>query len=361
MSIVKSVDFNQLNNHDLRKMAESTFEVLKLSMTQGLNAKIAPKIYRYVPETLAVKGINYQSVASAVLNRIKSYDEKRMRMLRVALGNDTSITKSIRARRVNMRSKTPVREQLIQEFSFINEKTFNEKSVNKMIEEVFGNATETGPISPLNKAVKFSVSNLLCYEETKPEWGRDEIRWGGVMVDDKGVSSIIPECEEIEGIKTGDTRPYQPPKCVANFPLDNNYPKTFMITMGLAEKDEGGFADFLNDLWEAIKTEIYLILSALGTAAGAWVGAQLGVAIGTTIAGPLGTVIGLVAGAVLGSIVGWFISTFRDEIFTPQATALYLGTGCDTLDNGSLLSTVALDYQDHGGHYQLYCDWEIVR
>ena len=135
-----------------------------------------------------------------------------------------------------------------------------------------------------------------------------------------------------------------------------------MVTLALAEKDSGGFAEFIRKLYEAIKAEIQLILSALGAAAGAWIGTQIGGSIGTSLAGPLGTIIGAVAGAILGALIGWLISALQDDIFAPEATSLILPAGNASFDGGSLVTAPCyLHYRDHGGHYHVKCDWEIVR
>jgi hypothetical protein len=216
----------------------------------------------------------------------------------------------------------------------------------------------------INKGLRFRIHEVKCIDETNPEWmGHDEISWGGAATDDKGVANKIPEYYVGGGFDDGDKKTYSPPKVVQTFSVDGDiYPKSFMVALALAEKDAGGFAKFISELYEAIKAEIQVILSALGAAAGAWIGSEIGGSIGTAIAGPLGTIIGVVAGAILGALIGWLIAALKDDIFTPQASHLILGAKDETFAGGSLVcAPLYFHYQDHGGHYRVKFDWEIVR
>jgi len=136
------------------------------------------------------------------------------------------------------------------------------------------------PATIVNKGVNFRIHEVKCIDETNPEWpGHDEIHWGGVAVDDKDVTTKIAEKHVRDNFDDGEKKTYSPPDIVKYFPLDDKYPKEFLITMTLAEKDSGGMSDFLQKLYEAIKGEIFLICEALGAAAGAYIGAQIGLSL----------------------------------------------------------------------------------
>ena len=214
----------------------------------------------------------------------------------------------------------------------------------------------------LNKGLRFRVHEVKCIDETNPEWpGSDEISWGGAAVDDKGSASKIPEKFVRSGFDDGDRKTYNPPEIIKTFSLDNDYPKEFLVTMALAEKDSGGMSDFIQKLYEAIKAEVALILAALGAAAGAAIGAAIGGSVGTAIGGPLGIIIGVAAGAILGALIGWLASVLQDDIFAPQASSLFLSSANDTFQGGALVSPrKEFHYRDHGGHYRITYDWEIT-
>lgn len=404
MSTANITQSDQLNNHDLKKFIEKTTEILKLSMVQGFNSRMNPQVYKFNPSEFTFGGRNYSSVALIASKRLKKFSPERKKSVRLALGRDTSVTSAIRTWGVDMRSQKSVIKQIDRKkaFSFINESTFNEVAMKRMISDVSLLAThEIAPIretlekdlialkikygtllSPswtvgilegisvltpvaLNKKVKFRIHEVKCIDETNPEWwGSDEISWGGATVDDKGVTSKISEKRVGGGFDDGDRKTYSPPEIIKTFSLDNDYSdlKEFMVAMALAEEDSGGMSAFIEELYEAIKAEVGLILAALGAAAGAAIGASIGGSVGTAVGGPIGTIIGVVAGAILGALIGWLVSALQDDIFPPQAASLFLYKHNTTFPGGSLISPRGeLHYRDHGGHYRLTYDWEIVR
>ncbi len=406
MSNANIAQSDQINNHELTKFIQNSVNLLKLSIVQGLNGTMNPSVYNFQPKTIEIGGQNpvtIPSVAQVVAEKIRTFDPSKINGLRVNLGRDTSITKSIRSMGVDMRSGKSVIDQLDlkNHFAFVNDTTFNDGSMQKMlsslsvikdvpspmssrdalmtdlhainaryagflpsnwVEGVIGSSSTTVH-AVINKGVKFRIHEVKCIDETNPEWlGSDEIAWGGSAVSDKGTASRIPEKRVGGGFDDGDRKTYSPPEIVKNFLLDNQYPKEFLIVLTLAEKDSGGLSDFIRKLYDAIKGEIALILKALGTAAGAAIGAAIGGSVGTAIGGPLGTIIGVVAGAILGEIVNWLASLFADDIFTPQSSSLFLQSAQDTFPGGGLVSPrMALHYRDHGGHYRVMYDWEITR
>ncbi|MBL8178047.1 MAG: hypothetical protein JNK48_25440 [Bryobacterales bacterium] len=404
MSFARIFHSDQINDHNLRKFSEQMVEILKLSAVQGLNAAMNPEVYKLRPSELKVGGrstVAYPSVASVVASRLKGIDAQKVNSVRLALGRDAAITASIRSRGIDMRAEKAVREQLDVKglFAFVNETTFGEAAMEKMaaslsvipesnvpavrdllasdlklIEERHGGILPRewmgelmervgGRVVVLNKGVRFRVHEVKCIDETNPEWaGHDEIAWGGAAVDDKGTSSTIAERKVGGGFDDGDSKSYSPPEVLKVFPLDNSYPKEFLVVMTLAEKDSGGLSKFIKELYESIKAEITTILSALGAAAGAAIGGAIGGSVGTAIGGPLGTIIGTVAGAILGALVGWLVSILSDDIFPPQESAIFLASPNSTFPGGSLVSpSMEFHYRDHGGHYRVTYDWEITR
>jgi hypothetical protein len=407
MSTATIAQSNQLNNHALDMLVEKTVGVLKLSIVQGMNAQMNPAVYKLRPKNITVGARGARElpgVSLVVSDRLKNLTPQKKKSLRLALGRDRAITTAIRARGINMRSVRPVGDQVNVKtlFSFVNKTTFSDAAMKRMVADVstlagpavtpvreailgdlravdlrYGRffpagwltdltarlGTGSGGTIALNKSVRFRVHEVKCVDETNPEWfGSDEISWGGATVDDKGVAGIIPEKFVDNGFDDGDRKTYNPPEIIKNFPLDNVYPKEFMVTMALAEQDSGGMSEFIQKLYEAIKAELTLIIAALGAAAGAAIGIAIGGSIGTTIGGPLGTIIGVVAGAILGALIGWLVSALRDDIFEPQASSLFLSSADDTFSGGSLVSPrQSFHYRDHGGHYLVRYDWEIIK
>ncbi len=398
-----------LNNHELDKLVEKTTELLKLSAVQAMNARMNPGVYRFKPNPISVGGsraLPYESVGTVITERFSNLDPAIVRSARLDLGRDTEITTSIRRWAVDIRSEQSILNQIDvpRHFNFVNETTFNDTAMKAMVTE-FGTtsvAPSTVPVrtaieselsavnvryesmlpanwigtvlgglrvgggtpAPANTGVRCRVHEVKCIDETNPEWfGHDEIAWGGSAVDDKDNTTKIPEYYVGGGFDDGDRKVYSPPKILKSFSLsDNVYPKTFLVVLVLAEKDCGGLSTFINNLYQAVKAHLQIILSSLGALAGATIGEAIGGSIGTAIAGPLGTVIGLVAGAILGALIGWLIDIFKDDIFPARATSLTLGSGDAAFQNGALVSApLYLKYHDHGGRYRVKLDWEILR
>lgn len=227
-----------------------------------------------------------------------------------------------------------------------------------------GGAVPPPPPAVINKGLEFRIHQVKCVDETNPEWpGDDEIAMGAVAVADNGSTSKINEFMVRDDFDDGETKIYNPPRLLKTFSLTNvSYPADFMMVLAMAEKDNGGLSDFLNDLWEAIKDDVTLIIAAVGAAAGLAIGAGVGGTLGTAIGGPLGAIIGAVAGAIIGALVGWLISALKDDIFTPQAAAVHLPHSASTFAGGALTSPqFTVNFRDHGGHYRVYYSWKINR
>lgn len=414
MTTARLVASSHISNHELKKLVEKMTELMKLSSVQAMNAHMNKSVYKFKPADIKVGGkekVLVPSVASVVAERFGNLNAMGIRAAKLTLGRDYQITNNIRSLGVDMRTNKSIIEQIDvkRHFDFINGTTFNKETVDEMVNDLEVVATPYNTITvddaiaadlkgmglryggifdasimaalakaiesarakaeaeaeaKLNTGLKFRIHQVKCVDETNPEWpGSDEIAWGGAAVDDKGATSKINEHYVGGNFDDGDKKSYSPPYILKNFPLDGkNYPKNFAVTLSLAEKDSGGFADFIKKLYEAVKGEIQKVLAALGAAAGAWIGSEIGGSVGTAIGGPLGTVIGAAAGAIVGALVGWLISALNDDIFSPQETSVILPKGNCTFAGGSLVSpTMYFHYRDHGGHYQVKYDWEIVR
>lgn len=406
MSTVKIFHSNELNNQELERLAEETTELLKLSVVQALGATVNPDVYKadFTKPSGTDSSFGTPSVAEVVAERFTKYSSERQYVIGLDLGRDQDITRQIHRTGIDMRAEAPVLEQvdLGTRFSFLSKEWFDEENIKKMAaglgtptspasaeevqqelndlkERYHGiipperldalisglNDSEAGPAAaPPNRQLRFRVHEVKCVDETNPEWpGGDEISMGGAAAGDTGVATEIRELFVGSGFDDGDRKTYAPPIVLQQFDmLAGNFPKTYVVTLTLAEKDNGGMSEFIRKLWEAIKGKVTEILNALAAAAGAAIGGKIGGSIGTAIAGPLGTIIGAVAGAIIGALVAWLINALKDDIFPPQASSAFFYAPDGTFPGGSLTSPRdSLHFRDHGGHYQVTYDWQIVR
>lgn len=407
VSTVKIFHNNELNNQELERLAEETTELLKLSAVQALAATVNPDVYKadFTKPSGTDAAQSFPSVAEVVAERFQQYSPDKQYIIGLDLGRDQEITQQIHRLGIDMRAEESVLDQveISRRFSFLSKEWFDDENIKKMAsglgtptspasaEEVqqelnelkeryhgiipperldalisgLNDSSAAGPeAARLNRQLRFRVHEVKCVDETNPEWpGGDEISMGGAAAGDTGVATEIRELFVGGGFDDGDRKTYAPPLVLQQFDmLAGNFPKTYIVTLTLAEKDNGGMSEFIRKLWEAIKGKVTEILNALAAAAGAAIGGKIGGSIGTAIAGPLGTIIGAVAGAIIGALVAWLVNALKDDIFPPQASSAFFYAPDGTFPGGSLTSPRdSLHFRDHGGHYQVTYDWQIVR
>jgi hypothetical protein len=214
----------------------------------------------------------------------------------------------------------------------------------------------------VNRSLTLRVKRVHCKDETGSgtgEWGKDRINMAAVLIDTSGASIVVPEFGAGQ-YDDGNVKTLNRDLHTYKLDLDYTPAKAFTALIMFVEKDDGGFAEFVRKMYNAIKKDLHKYLISICTAAGVALGASVGGTIGT-LAGPLGTVIGAVAGALVGAIVGWLINVFQDDIFTPQSVLLALNSPRASF-KGSLVSPEQrLRFKGHHGEYAVYCVWQLER
>ena len=226
----------------------------------------------------------------------------------------------------------------------------------QVLQEKFGLAlpTTSGKGAPRNASVHLRLHKITCLDNTG-EIDKDEIAFGGVaMRPDGTVQKVNHQEVPVKFKNPGDAYTFQPVYTLCAYPLPPTaaYPLGVLFELALCEKDSGGFSDFLQELWEAVKNHVEAILIAVGAAVGGSIG---------TIAGPLGTVIGLALGAIVGGVVGAIIKSFQDDIFNVKELSLALGTATATFGTAAELTSPleSCDFIGYGGYYRAYYSWQL--
>lgn len=204
------------------------------------------------------------------------------------------------------------------------------------------------------KCVDETGSNSFFDAESE-RYGDDEIALAGASVDETGDTKKIPEFRVGNSFNDGDTKWYSPHKKWHWFSMregGNNWPKSYYLTFILAEKDNGGLSDFLQELWKKVGDEV--------TAA---VAAAVGGAIGSTF-GPLGTAIGAAIGYAVAKVVEWFIRLWKDDIFPPKTISCTVPAfGARWSRNGNWGYTTSetrnAHFYGHKGHYYIEYYWRL--
>lgn len=204
------------------------------------------------------------------------------------------------------------------------------------------------PLQP-SKRLGLRIHKVRCVDETNPEWlGDDEIALGGTTVDETGDAKKVAEFGVRNDFDDGEQKVYAPPREFVWFNLSegDKWPKSYFVTLVLAEKDMGGLADFLNKLLDKVKGEV---VSALSAALGAAIGAS---------GGPVGAIIGAVVGWVVGQVFEWLKAWWSDDVFSPRTVSLSLSSANATFAGGAKDSPEStLTYKGFGGTYTVTYDW----
>jgi hypothetical protein len=201
---------------------------------------------------------------------------------------------------------------------------------------------------------------LHCLDETGSglgEVGADDMQIAGVATGPDGTAVKFGPVDL--GQYNDGTWSDWPPFVLHNFQVDQDdgkWPKGFIVTMILVEKDHGGYSEFVEKVMT--KTE-EVVKSELTKQGVAWLGAALG-----SPGGPLGAAVGYIAGLVAAEVVAKVFDAiaeiFEDDIFKPLTAhltipgpaALFPGGVYESSDNPWWV-------KGHNGHYTWQTHWAV--
>jgi hypothetical protein len=203
------------------------------------------------------------------------------------------------------------------------------------------------------------IKNVYCNDETGGWWiekfgGSDEIDMGGVAINDRGQSQVIPAFR-VGCFDDGTNRVYNPAERCTVFALDNTYPNFYTVFIGLTEKDYGnGFVSFLSRLHAAVKSEVASILAKIA--------ARLASTLGGLLGGKVAEIIGALAIRILDAIIRWIKGWFGDDVFEPRIVALRLPNSTyDFPGAGNRSADQRVVFSGHSGTYTVYYYWELKK
>lgn len=212
----------------------------------------------------------------------------------------------------------------------------------------------------------FYINRVKCVDETNPEWwGSDEIALAGISIDETGDTKKINERYIGGGFDDGDSKSYNPDWRYHWFSLNEgrSWPKTYSMSLVLAEKDHGGLSQALDTLWKKVKEQVYKLIKQAATAAGVAIGAFLGMAEAGAVIGQL---LGEAVAWIIDRFLRWIIDLFKDDIFpiatvkvtTPSKSARWYypnGRWGNPRSN-----TRRAHFYGYGGHYYVEYYWKFL-
>ncbi len=223
------------------------------------------------------------------------------------------------------------------------------------------------------KKIGFFLNEVKCLEETD-EVGADEIVMGALLVSPTGevektkaitISNDFDEGEKKTYYKAGSSNfvgndPMKGRHLVSAPLVGPEFPAPYTLLLVLWERDDGGFADTLRDLYVEVAKEAKLAM--MGASA--------------SFAGPIGPYLGLIASYVLEAVVAflaWMFDNPDDRIDEHQATvtlASYNDTYFDefassrenaTPSNVWAAKRYTVNMRGDGGRYRIKLHWRVWR
>jgi LGFP repeat len=207
------------------------------------------------------------------------------------------------------------------------------------------------------------VVAIHCIDETgQPgllgEVGADDMQFGGTAISPNGEASMN---DIALGQYNDGTWSHWAPKTLFTFGLNQNdglWPKGFIVTLILVEKDLGYYGDFMKKVMAKAKEIAQDELTKQIAAGG---GSIIGFPAGGPIGAGAGYLAGLIAVEVVNKVFNAVDEIFLDDIFEPATTwidvpgphALFPNNTWDTDDEG-------WDTTGHHGHYEWWNDWKVV-
>ena len=217
------------------------------------------------------------------------------------------------------------------------------------------------PTPPTNKRLKLLIHKVVCVDETWADWlewiGSDAIQMSGVAVSLKGTGAREKKIQKLKEIFIGEfddgkEKNYgSNPLTLWDTSLNNiQYPAEFSCAVAISEKDFGGFASFLSDLYKT--TSKYVDKYAEEA---------IRKGLGLEKSKKKEDIASIIIQAIVKVLFTWIIDLFKDDVFEPKPVHLYLDSPSASMGGKLKSPTRALNFTDHEGHYKVYYSWEIVR
>jgi hypothetical protein len=383
VSIARTTEITNLENIKIRKFARRIFETICLSSVKVVANHKESRKYPVSPDPNSFENI--------LLSRFKNLGVKRQDHIvknplhgKIMAEAHTKFRNYKNMKGVDITSTTSIEDQIndigygistadITKFSSNIFSQLSTSQENEILGHFPTEASISGHVLPCN-TLDLRIHETKCFDETgrsSGKWyelgerGSDLIHLGGTTIDATGVTKKVNEFR-LGKYDDDDVSLYDPPKIFSSFNLKEgtDWPKFYFATLVIAEKDWGGFADFLNDLTDEIEKYVVKKLAQ-----------ELGIAIGVASGGIIGALIGLVVGWVVGEVLDWLQEAWSDDIFDATTICIEISkenprflviTGWDGFDGPKVeLKTNSRDNwlnfqsEKYHAHYNIRYDWLV--
>jgi hypothetical protein len=190
------------------------------------------------------------------------------------------------------------------------------------------------------------VHRVTCVDETDglfgSEAGEDEIDLGGTRILPNGQVEKINSQTVREDFDDGESQEYNPPWSLTIFNLTTGI---YTVSFILAEIDNGGLPDLLNDIVDGVKKKI-------GDEVEAAVNEQID---DSTIAAAIAALVVL----VFTEIWRLFKNIWEDDLFSPYTVTVSVPSLTAGFNGNSVSPQGVASFDGHGGKYEVLYDWQV--
>jgi hypothetical protein len=355
MSEIITSDSTELADERVRAIGMRIVRTAEVAMDKAVAHHVEPGTYRIASDPNSFEQI-FLSRFRKLGKPVQKAAETKV-MARVS--NATMRQRQYRdLSRIDLRSATSVEEQAktieLPEKAKLSMATLRGLTIPAIV----GLPTPAGLVpQQTTDNLELRIHKVQCIDETGGgwggEWGDDEIYLGGSTVDETGDVGKVAQFK-VGDFNDGTVKTYSAPKRFAAFGLreGSEWPKQYFATMVLAEKDAGGFSDFIDNLVRKVKDELITYLSAAGATLGALAG---GGAPGALAGALLGALAGFVINKIFDALRAWW----GDDIFRP----ITVWTSIPSLSARWAGKTDSpqgrVTWRGHNGEYRLWYDWRL--
>jgi hypothetical protein len=205
--------------------------------------------------------------------------------------------------------------------------------------------------------LELRIHRVFCQDETGPSLlfigppDSDEIYLGGTTIGGTGGVGGAGKVKAFNAgsFDTGERKTYSPPKRFTWFDLQEGakFPKSYFVTLVLAEKNMGGLPEFLSRLLEKVKVRVQHELRKAGIEA-------------DESGGLVSAFIALAASWVLDHVWDVIGRAWNEDIFTPQTIQIQISSPGTRWAGGKTDSPErALTFKGRQGQYEITYDWRL--
>lgn len=197
------------------------------------------------------------------------------------------------------------------------------------------------------RRLELTITKVTC-NDTSGGWGSDEFSMGGETMSPTAATTKVAEFEVMTDADPGEV--VHPNRVFGSWKLDTGdvWPKDYVAILTAAEKDGGGFADYLHQLWQQV-----------GDQAKVLIGAAAGALVGSVVPG-----LGNIVGAAVGAVIGWLFSLLDDDPMQVRTLTMTLAAATKSYYDWAKLTTAGgwtnrIWFGEDGSSYDVDLAWRV--